>query len=401
MNVGLYIEHGSGNGVGGAELLVAYLASEWSQAHQVDFIHHRPPLTREKFEQFSDDDLSRVRFRYVPREAEPEPDVNPWRRFRQARRWHAAVSEGYDVFVNCTHWLPCFSHAKAATLLVLFPWYQRPPDLPDIRRLPAWKRWRHRAYFDTEWARRVATYDHCLSISQFSAEWTRRRWRVATKIAYPPVDLRCANRSKEPLILSVGRFSLGAHTKKHLELMAAFQALKPRLPPDWQYASVGGLNARAENHEYFERVRRLGADCGGCVDANLSRSDLRGLFARGRVYWHATGLGDPTEARPELCEHFGMSTVEAMAAGCVPVVINNGGQPEIVEHGRSGFVWNTVAELQDYTLLLAKDSSLWTEMSGAARARAQLFRRERFLEQMSHVCGVDRPKPPAYFDTTV
>ena len=47
MRIGIYIEHGEGNGVGGAELKMAYLASAWSRVHHVDLIHHRPPLTRE------------------------------------------------------------------------------------------------------------------------------------------------------------------------------------------------------------------------------------------------------------------------------------------------------------------------------------------------------------------
>ena len=46
MKIGVYIEHGAGNGVGGAELAMAHLASTWSRDHEVDLIHHRPPLTR-------------------------------------------------------------------------------------------------------------------------------------------------------------------------------------------------------------------------------------------------------------------------------------------------------------------------------------------------------------------
>ena len=82
-----------------------------------------------------------------------------------------------------------------------------------------------------------------------------------------------------------------------------------------------------------------------------------------------------------------------MAAGCVPVVINKGGQAEIVEHGKTGFLWNTVAELKKYTQLLADDGSLWTSMSAAARQRAQEFSRERFLDRMSRLCGVEMRQP--------
>lgn len=384
MKIGLYIEHGVGNGVGGAELMMAHLASEWSRGHDVHLIHHRPPLTRERIEMFSADDFDRVTFRYVPREQEVESSGNPLRRYRQARDWHRSVSEGYDLFVNCTHWLPCFCHAKKGVLLVLFPFYVRPEHTAEIQRLPVWKRFRHRLYYDWEWQRRLATYQKRCAISEFSSEWTRRRWMLDSEITYPPVDIDASPAVKEPLILSVGRFSTMAHTKKQMEMMAAFRELAADLP-GWTYASVGGLNTRAENHDYFDRVREAGLGYRTMVEANVDRGTVKGLLGRGRIFWHATGLGEDPD-KPELSEHFGIATVEAMAAGCVPVVINRGGQSDIVRHGETGFLWNSVDELKQYTLQLARDPSLWDRMSAAARTRAAAFSRPRFVKRMTELC---------------
>jgi glycosyltransferase involved in cell wall biosynthesis len=387
LKIGLYIEHGEGNGVGGAELMMAHLASVWSRDHTVDLIHHRPPLTRERIASFSTDDYSRVTVRYVPRENEGEAAGNPFRRYGIARDWHRAVSEGYDLFVNCTHWLPCFCHARKGAVLVLFPIYVRPEYTPAIQSLPRWKQWRHGAYYGFEWRKRLATYQHRLAISEFSRQWTRRRWGIDCDIVYPPVDVDVEVEAapKEPLILSVGRFSTMVHTKKQLEMMQTFAALGDAFR-GWTYACVGGLNTRAENHEYFDAVRAAGAGHSTIVEANLDRRRVKQLFSRARIFWHATGLGEDANARPELAEHFGIATVEAMAAGCVPVVINRGGQPEIVRHGETGFVWNTLDELKHYTSLLAADDALWTRLSTAARNRAQQFTRARFVERMTRVC---------------
>src|SRR5204863_1530451 len=174
-------------------------------------------------------------------------------------------------------------------------------------------------------------------------------------------------------------FSTQAHTKKQLEMMGAFCRLKTDGLTGWSYASVGGLNARDENRLYFERVQGLGDACGASTKANLGRAEIKHLLSRARVFWHATGFGDDTDRHPELAEHFGISTVEAMAAGCVPVVINKGGQREIVEHGTSGFVWDTLDELGQYTRLLASDTQLWSTMSAAARARAERFSTSTFI----------------------
>ena len=385
MKIGLYIEHGAGNGVGGAELMMAHLASAWSRGHQVDLVHHRPPLTRERIEGFSSDDFSAVTFRYVPREKEPEGFANPIRRYRAARDWHRAVSEGYDLFVNCTHWLPCFCQARHGALLVLFPFYIRPEYSPEVQALPRWKQLRHGAYHGFEWRQRLATYQHRFAISEFSRAWTKRRWGLDTEVLYPPVDVDTPALQKEPLIASVGRFSTMAHTKKQMEMMSAFAELHPRLR-GWSYACVGGLNTRTENHEYFERVRHAANGYPASAEANVERARLLELLARAKIFWHATGLGEDPNAHPELSEHFGIATVEAMAAGCVPVVINRGGQPDIVQHGVTGFLWNSVEEMQRYTELLAGDDALWTRLSEAARQRAALFSRARFLDRMTRTC---------------
>ena len=393
MKIGLYIEHGVGNGVGGAELLMAYLASIWARNHDVDLIHHRPTLTLERLSLFSPDNYERVRVRCIPREDEPAPRANLFRRYRDARAWHASISAPYDLFLNCTHWLPSFCHARTGALLVLFPFYVRPPDMPEMARLPAWKRARHRLYYDFEWRRRLATYRHVFAISEFARQWTERRWGVDSRVIYPPVDVDFVGGPKENLILSVGRFSTAAHTKKQLEMMRAFRELE-HTARGWTYECVGGLNDRDQNRAYFERVRELAGHGSAHVRANLERIELRSLLSRARIFWHATGLDDDTDSYPELAEHFGIATVEAMAAGAVPVVINKGAQPEIVQHGINGFVWNTLDQLKTYTQQLAEDPALRSRMSAAARVRAQDFSRERFVDCMSAACGVASRRGP-------
>ncbi len=84
-------------------------------------------------------------------------------------------------------------------------------------------------------------------------------------------------------------------------------------------------------------------------------------------------------------EHFGISTVEAMAAGCVPVVINKGGQREVVQHGVNGFLWDTLKELKEYTGILARDDRTRARMSEAARARAAFFSREEFVKRFQNL----------------
>ena len=67
-----------------------------------------------------------------------------------------------------------------------------------------------------------------------------------------------------------------------------------------------------------------------------------------------------------------------MAGGCVPVVIAKGGQPEIVEDGACGVLWNNLGQLQDKTLKIIRDPKRMGEMAKRAIERSRLFSKERF-----------------------
>jgi glycosyltransferase involved in cell wall biosynthesis len=84
-----------------------------------------------------------------------------------------------------------------------------------------------------------------------------------------------------------------------------------------------------------------------------------------------------------------MSTVEAMAAGCVPVAIRKGGQPEIVEHGVSGFLWEDMEDLVSHTESLVSSADLREGMAEAALERARGFTDlEAFASRMRTILGV-------------
>jgi len=76
-----------------------------------------------------------------------------------------------------------------------------------------------------------------------------------------------------------------------------------------------------------------------------------------------------------------MTTVEAMSAGCIPVVINKGGQKEIVEHGTSGFLWNTLDELADYSARIARNEIPPAPLRRQARQRFKHFSVKRFQSE--------------------
>jgi glycosyltransferase involved in cell wall biosynthesis len=110
----------------------------------------------------------------------------------------------------------------------------------------------------------------------------------------------------------------------------------------------------------------------------VSISALRGLYATSSLYWHATGLGVNPVRDPDRVEQFGIVLVEAMASGAIPIAYNAGGVPEIIQHGRSGFLWNRDKELVEMTDRLIRSPALRSQLAGEARARSTQFSLEKF-----------------------
>lgn len=115
---------------------------------------------------------------------------------------------------------------------------------------------------------------------------------------------------------------------------------------------------------------------------NKTNDELWEIYSKAKIYWHASGFGEDLDKHPEFAEHFGISTVEAMGAGAVPVVINVGGQKEIVENNINGFLWNSLKELEEKTLLLTKENKILEKMSEEAVSRGNDFEGKRFCEEI-------------------
>lgn len=373
-------------------MVAALLAEALAKQNQVDLYHRLPGLTAGALGDGVGANLEDVRLHYLETGGEQKPSRrDPFGYYAASRRRHAEMSEGYDLFVAVVHQVPPFCHARRGALIVLFP----TPTAPYIRHgggvdWPLALRHPARYLYQTwEWRRRMATYEVKTAISSFSKQWARRRWGIECAVVHPPVDTDFRPAAKEPLILSVGRFAVEGegHTKKQAEMLAAFGELERESPDGWDYFSVGALPNTPTHHDFLARLKELAEGARAHLVPNAGRAELKSLYERASIFWHAAGYGENEEVRPIFVEHFGISTVEAMAAGCVPVVINKGGQREIVEHGVSGFVWETLGELKRHTARLIDDEPLRRRMSAAARARAHLFSRDAFLEKFTTLCG--------------
>ena len=113
---------------------------------------------------------------------------------------------------------------------------------------------------------------------------------------------------------------------------------------------------------------------------NLQRNELEKTFLESKLFWHAKGFDVNENDNPYLLEHFGITTVEAMSAGCIPVVINKGGQKEIVDEGVNGYKWNSIDELIQKTKIVLENENIQKTFFVNAREKALNYSVDVFSE---------------------
>lgn len=189
-----------------------------------------------------------------------------------------------------------------------------------------------------------------------------------SKVIYPPVEeIRREKGAKKNIILSVGRFH---PLKKQDVLIEAFR--KARFN-DYELVLVGGLLPADEL--YFKRLKLAVKGLSARLIPNISFEKLAHLYNQSSIYWHAAGY---REVSPEHMEHFGITTVEAMSVGSVPVVYNGGGLPEIVREGEDGFLWANTDDLLTQTSRIIASETLRQSLSKKSVIRSRQFSKERF-----------------------
>ena len=217
--------------------------------------------------------------------------------------------------------------------------------------------------------------------SQFTQKINERHLPPSKSfVLYPPIDTLKfkSNLPKDNIILSVGRFDSPSHNKRQDVLISAFKKVNDK---HYKLILAGGLRG---NETIINNLKRQSQNYQIEFVINPDFNTLKNLYAKAKIYWHAAGFEVDETENPENVEHFGMTTVEAMAAGCVPVVINKGGQKEIITSD-TGFLCNSINDLVSKTELLLTTHQMLKSFSDNAAKRANKYCQNTFVSKLQQL----------------
>lgn len=347
IKIGLYSPYLSA--LGGGERYILNIAYGLSKHHDV-FLFASPSL-RSEIHSLLRINVDRIHFL-------PESII----RNKNVLRKYISLSN-YDVFIFMTDGSLPFPVAKKNFLIIQSPVHIPRLTLGNYIRLLRW---------------------NIICYSNFMQQIIKKRLHKDAKILSPSIDINKfmnKNIQKKNIILSVGRFFQYPHNKKHDILIDIFKKNYSRYFQGWRLVIAGGLTEEG-GKKIFENLKKKIATYPIEIVANIPFNKLLELYKEAKIYWHAAGYGEDIKRHPETAEHFGITTLEAMAAGEVPLVFAAGGQMDIVTDSYNGYLWSNQEELLEKTHRVIQDEKLFKKISQNALSSVKKYSNEEFYAQL-------------------
>ena len=213
--------------------------------------------------------------------------------------------------------------------------------------------------------RRVKKIKLVLTNSAFTAKKIMEYLKIRPLVVHPPVDVKkfCSDRSwsdREDKVVSVE--TLLPFKRYHLLLRVARQL------PEVRFISLGTIN---EDYKGYYQELCMRRPDNVTIRPNVAFDEIKEELASAKAYVH-------------LCpEHFGISVVEAAAAGCVPIVYQIGGPAECLSN--AALTWQDLTQLSKHISKLIKDKDLWCEYNQRAKEKAFEFDASIFEQRIKNI----------------
>jgi len=222
--------------------------------------------------------------------------------------------------------------------------------------------------------------------SVFTKKWIDTEYPKKSIVVYPPVDIdKLKAGRKENMLLYVGRFSQLEQSKGQDVLVKNFINLIEAGLRGWKLVLAGASNVGRTG--FVDSLIKESVNYPITIIENAAFREIVKLYSKAKIFWSAAGYGVDEKSTPEKMEHFGISVVEAMASGAVPIIYDGGGHGEIIETGKTGYTWRKEKELLTTTLELTENKKRLGELAMYSIEASQKYSYERFKKEIINLLG--------------
>lgn len=212
--------------------------------------------------------------------------------------------------------------------------------------------------------------------SNFTKKTIDKEFNVSSVVLYPPVAVhQFKSKKKENVILNVARFSTLLQAKGQDVLIKTFKNFC-LTNKNYTFVLAGGVEIGA--NDFIDKLEKESKGYPVKIVKSPDFKTLKNLYAKAKFFWSASGYGIDEGKEPKKVEHFGITIVEAMAAGCIPVAYDAGGHKEIIKNSIDGFLWRDTSDLYGYTKKLTLDEKLRREIVKNATVTSKKFSYDEF-----------------------
>ncbi|MEK7168643.1 MAG: glycosyltransferase [Patescibacteria group bacterium] len=221
--------------------------------------------------------------------------------------------------------------------------------------------------------------------SEFTKKVIDREYGIDSIVLYPPVATEIYKpKRKINQFCYVSRFSVLTQNKGHDILIKQFKKLvKEKKMAGWKLVLAGGVEVGAD--ENLRKLKYLAKGYNIEFIESPTVEVLKDIFGKSKIFWSGAGFNEDEKKNPEKVEHFGITLVEAMSAGCVPVVYNAGGPKEIIDNGKNGYLWQNGKELINITKKIVSESGALKKLSNEAIKSSKKYGYEEFKKQIKEI----------------
>jgi len=166
-----------------------------------------------------------------------------------------------------------------------------------------------------------------ISNSEFIHNLLKSKYNKDSKIIYPPVNLaEFKPKNKTNQIISIGRFSKEKNLEFGIDVASKLDSL---------YYVIGNTKTKS-NILYYKKleskIKNLSLESKIKLLKNIDRNDLIMHLNNSKVYFHCSN------------ETFGITVIESIAAGCIPIVPNNSAHIETVPFDELRYIPNDILD---------------------------------------------------------